>query len=498
MRTFFNELLVQLKGIWNRLDGGQRLIVMAVMAATVVGLGAIVWYAGRPSYEAVFTASTADEINQMQQALSREGVGYQIADDGRTFKVERAKVGLANMALQKAGLTSAAEPQVGGASSIMDDAATKAYKLAQASVGLAERAIQGLEGVSWVKVTAFKPTRVTAFRDRDGENKPSATVALRLKPGTSFMDMARSAAAMVSSQLGIPLENVLVVSSTGNQRYRYDPDRDAGGGSSEFLTMQRNLAEERAQMAQEALDQMWPGKTTVRVTVELDPQYEVTSQKVLPSEPIIKTEKTSKDTTDSQQGKSDPNASPADAVANKNKQNNETKDRTYVTEIGERRTYKMVPDIKRLTVAVIYDKSLVKDGFSTEDLKKAVKSIVGWDKSRDSDDDFSLMIGDFQPIDFAAEIPTGPGFGDLALRWGPTIGQILGVIVVVMFLKGLFKRSGAKGIAQDPLVRASAKEENLTPDEQQKKMRRDIERSIASDPAALAKLLESWLTEQKA
>ena len=65
-------------------------------------------------------------------------------------------------------------------------------------------------------------------------------------------------------------------------------------------------------------------------------------------------------------------------------------------------------------------------------------------------------------------------------------------------MKGLFKRSGAKAAAQDPLVRASAKEENLSPDEQQKKMRRDIERSIASDPAALAKLLESWLTEQKA
>lgn len=41
-----------------------------------------------------------------------------------------------------------------------------------------------------------------------------------------------------------------------------------------ILTMQRKLAEEKAQLAQEALDQMWPGKTTVRVTVELDPNWE--------------------------------------------------------------------------------------------------------------------------------------------------------------------------------------------------------------------------------
>ncbi len=46
--------------------------------------------------------------------------------------------------------------------------------------------------------------------------------------------------------------------------------------------------------------------------------------------------------------------------------------------------------------------------------------------------------------------------------------------------------------------RSEAKEENLSPEEQQKRMRREIERTIAGDPAALARLLESWLMEQKA
>jgi flagellar M-ring protein FliF len=498
MRTFLNDFLIQLKGIWARLDGGQRLVVVAVLGATVVGLGGIVWYAGRPSYEAVFKASNAEEITQMQGALQQAGVAYVIADDGLTFTVERSKVGMAQLAKNKAGLTSKSDPVIGGTSSLMDDAQTKAFKLAQASIAIAQDAIMELQGVVAVKINANKPAKTSAFRDSAAQNRPSATVILRLQPGTPFMDIAKAAANVAASQLLIPLENVTVHSSTGAQKYNYDPDREAGGGSSEFLNLQRNLGEEKAMLAQARLDQLWPGKTSVAVTVELDPNWEVTSQKILPTEQIVSTEKSTKDKTEKTQGKTDPNAATTDPSP-KDLQQNSTSDRSYVTEIGEKRSGKMAPDIKRMTVAVLYDKSLEKiEGFSPDDLKKAVKSIVGWNSKRDDEADFSTLPGDFQPLELGSDLATGPGFVDLALRWGPTVGQILGVIVVVMFLKGLFKRSGKAAVNDEPLVAASAKEENLTPEEQQKRMRREIERSIATDPAALAKLLESWLTEQKA
>lgn len=502
MRTFFNDFLVQLKGIWARLDGGQRLIVVAVLGATVVGLGGIVWYAGQPSYESVCTPNSPEEIAQAQQALQSAGISYTTDDLGRTFLVERSKVGLAYLALNKAGVNTKAPPSIGGTSSLMDDAATKAFKLDQASIGMAQDAILGLTGVVAVKVTANKPRRQSAFRDRDRENKPSATVLLSLKSGGSWNDIAKAAANLTASQLMIPLDNVTVFSASGLQRYQYDPDKEAGLGSSEFLNMQRQMAEEKAALAQEGLDRMWPGLTNVSVTVDLDPNWEITVQKVLPPEPLVKTEKTTKDDTSKTTGKApDPNGATTDP-ANSDKQKNETKDRTYVTDIGERRSGKQAPDIKRMTVAVLYDKKLEKsEGFSKDDLVKTVKSIVGWDKKRDQDDDFSTMSSDFATVDFGAELASGPGIADLALRWGPTVGQILGVIVVVMFLKGLFKRSsaGSKGsTSEEPLVAASARNENLSPEDQQKKMRKEIEKAIANDPAALAKLLESWLVESKA
>ena len=44
MSSFLAELSSQMKAIWARLDSGQRMTVASVMFATIVGLGAILWY----------------------------------------------------------------------------------------------------------------------------------------------------------------------------------------------------------------------------------------------------------------------------------------------------------------------------------------------------------------------------------------------------------------------------------------------------------------------
>jgi hypothetical protein len=258
-------------------------------------------------------------------------------------------------------------PSVGGGLSLIEDAETKQWKLDAASRQSVVSAIQQLDGVMQATVTATKPRRQAAFRDRDDENKPSATIVLKLKNGVPFDSLARAASSLASSQLGVPQQNIEVVSSAGNQRFRYDPDREGGGGTSEFLKMQRDLSEERTNLAQARLDQLWPGKTNVAITVELDSAWEVRSEKVLPSEAIVRSEKVKKDETNTPAATAEPSAKTS---------KNETKDREFVTEIGERRVGKSMPDIKRVTVALIYDKSLVTSDFKPEDLVNTVKSIA--------------------------------------------------------------------------------------------------------------------------
>ncbi|MBL8750662.1 MAG: hypothetical protein JNK78_16000 [Planctomycetes bacterium] len=497
MQVFFNEILAQLKGIWQRLDPGQRLVVSAVMVATLVGLGAVVWFASQPSYETVFTARTPEQIAQFQEAMQKAGVSWRPGADG-TFQVERSQVAKAYMATRESGLQGGTAPAIGGSASLIEDAETKAWRLDAATRSQAASAIGAIDGVVAVTVTGSRPRQTAAFRDRDNEVRASATVVLRLKPGVSFETIARSAASVASSQLMVPLGNIDVVSATGGQRWRFDPDRDAGGGSSEFLNLQRSLSDERTRMAQDRLDQLWPGKTSVSVAIELDPSWEIRNEKVVPKDQLVKSEKVSKDNSETP-------GRPGDSgdAAKGGTSRNETKDREFVTEIGELRTGRMAPEIKRMSVALLYDRSLDSAaGFSKDDLVKAVKAIVGWNPQRDTAEAFSTLAAEFAPIENLPPETGAPGIADLALRWGPTIGQALGVIVVVLFLRGLFRRSSkaasAASSATVGLTQITPEEENLSPEEQQKRMRREIERSIATDPAALAKLLEAWLVEQKA
>jgi flagellar biosynthesis/type III secretory pathway M-ring protein FliF/YscJ len=495
MRNLANDTLAQVKGIWGRLDAGQRLVVSAVLAATLVGLGAIVWFAGQPSYETVYTVKSDDDIATVAQALERAGVTWKEGDSGRSFLVERSQKGKAARAIAEAGIAGADGVNIGGGLSLIEDSATKQWKLDLASRTAAANAIkQSLDGVQSASVTASVPRNKTAFRDRDAEQRPTATVVLRLRPGTSFESIAAVAASIASSQLMVPKANIEVASSTGNQRYRYDPDREAGGGgSSDFLALERRMAEDRARMAQDRLDQLWPGKTSVSVNIQLDPAWEVRSEKVLPTEPLVKSEKSKKDETTPGADK--------DGAKTGGGSSNVDKTREFVTEIGERRSGKMMQEIKRMTVALTYDKSLTENkDFKPADLENVVKAIVGWDPERDKPEAFSTLVTEFAPPP-ELDAVGGPGLADIALQWGPTVGQVIGVFVVVMFLRGLFKRSGKASPAAAsaaPAVRAEIPLENLPPDEQQKILRREIERSIAGDPAALAKLLETWLVEQKA
>ena len=128
--------------------------------------------------------------------------------------------------------------------------------------------------------------------------------------------------------------------------------------------------------------------------------------------------------------------------------------------------------------------------------RSVVKSIVGWDSQRDDKDAFSTMSGEFAPVEPLAVVTSGPGLADRLLAWAPAVGQVLGVVLVLLFLKGLLKRpASASAESEAPLP--AAVEEKLSPDEQQKRMRKEIERAIASDPAALARVLENWLAETK-
>lgn len=436
MRTL-RDVLVQMKGIWSHLEGGQKLVVAAVLFATLAGLGGIVWF-GRPGYE-LQTAASGKAPARVEPSIEQ-----------------------------------------------VTDGDTSEWKLDAAARAQAVAAIAALDGVIAVNVTAGRARRTAV--SPEGQDEVRASAVLRLAPGVPFEPLARSAASLAAAQLMVPLQHIEILDASGNQRWRYDRDRETGGGSAEFLRLQRSLGEERTRLAQQRLDQLWPGKTSVAVHLELDPTWETRSEKVLPEEAIVKSE--TRDSTDSSGGS---------AADGDGRSTNKTRkrEREFVTDIGERRTGKMGPEVKRLTVAVLYDRSLEHaPGFDKQDLVNTVKAIVGWDAGRDQPEAFSTLAGDFASSEPAALPEVAPGIAEVLQQWGPAIAPILGLLVVLVFLRGLFHR--ARPTAAAAVAPAAVVAEDMTPEQQHAHMRAEIERSILNDPKALAKMLESWLGEQKA
>ncbi|MCY2957115.1 MAG: hypothetical protein NT107_08780 [Planctomycetota bacterium] len=503
MRQFFSDFQKNMQGIWSRLDGGQRLIVGAVLTASIVGLLGMVYYAGQPSYVSVFEAQSGDELKEAKRLLQSAGIAVVPDASGMGLKVESHSTAAANSVLAEGNLRGSGQRSM-VASSIIDDAETRGANLSDRSRQQAETVIAALEGVRTASVLSNRPRR-SPFVSRDRETQPTASVSLRLKAGVAFEPVARSAASLASSQLMVQLENVTVLNAVTHQRWRFDPDREAGGGTADFLAQQRSIAEERSRLAQEALDALYPGKTIVTVGVELDSKWEITNEKVIPPEQIMLSEQITKDSTKSgdTQGATPAAGDPStgggspQTTGTKSDTKKETSKRDYLTDVGERRSGRLAPAIKRISVALVYDKALEqKAGFNKEELSKVVKSIVGWDSQRDDKDAFSTMSGEFAPPEVQVTTVSGPSMMDRAFAFAPAIGQVLGVVLVLLFLRSLLKRS-ASGSSEADSPMPAAVDEKMTPDEQQKRMRKELERAIASDPAALARVLESWLAETK-
>src|SRR5690606_17758980 len=95
------EFLKQVRGIWARLEGGQKLTVASVLLVSVLGISAMVWFAGRPDFAVVFVAEHGDELTSAERSLVDAGIAYTV--EGTRIRVDRARIDEARSALRRGG-----------------------------------------------------------------------------------------------------------------------------------------------------------------------------------------------------------------------------------------------------------------------------------------------------------------------------------------------------------------------------------------------------------
>jgi flagellar biosynthesis/type III secretory pathway M-ring protein FliF/YscJ len=502
MPEFLAEIRTQIGAIWARLDGGQRLTIAAVVLAALVGLGGILWYSSLPDYQVAWSGDDPRQLAEATGSLSQTGIAFK--QEGRNLLVERGSLDAARGALLRDGVMGGGDPETGDPiGSITMDRESRLDALAAKNGKRASHALLQMDGVLAADVRHMRPKR-SPFSAEDADTRARAAVVLRIRSGESFSRLARSAVDVVAAALGVPPDAVTVIDSLTKQRFQLDAGNRSGLDDNEFIDQQRRRSETLSGRAQAMLERLYPDKAQVLVTVMLDPNWEVRREKVAPDRPVLREERITKDSTEDGRGggaSGDPSstaaatagteAAPAAARSTTKK---DLREKVYEPIWSELESGKLAPDVLYMSVALVLDESV--DAGKQAQIEALIKSAIGWDELRDKGR-FSVLREKLEPPP-PLETPTGPDPLELAERFGPIVGQVLAVLIVLLFLKRLLKRTPAPAKSGARAAAAAAPPEaELPPEEITRRMRREIEKAIAEDPSSISQLLESWLAEQK-
>ena len=236
--------------------------------------------AGAPSYEQVVSGADPSETPKITEALDKEGVKYEVRNNGTAIAVEKSQVGDAKVALAGAGLPGHAQPgfelmekQKLGASDFQQKVTYQ-----RALEGEIARTVEGVQGVSSAQVNLVLADE-QLFQD---EQQPARASVLLTTDGNGIEPgSVRGIASLVTSSVkGLKSENVSITDQTGALLW---PKQGDGDGS----VMTKQQAEQRYAQATEAklnamlIQTLGPDKGRVQVSADVNADQTTRDRAVL-------------------------------------------------------------------------------------------------------------------------------------------------------------------------------------------------------------------------
>jgi len=390
--------------------GAARLGAMAAVTAALVGVFAfIILRVTAPQMSPVFTDLTPEDSAAIVKDLERQGISYELKNDGAIVMVPRDKMTRIRMKLAEGGL-----PKGGGVGyEIFDKSDTlgatsfvQNINHLRALEGELARTIKAIDRVQAARVHLVLPERPLFSRDKV---EPSASIVLRVR-GALEANQVRSIRHLVASAVnGLKPQRVSIVDESGNLL--------ADGAGTSVADGVGGSAEERQSGYEKRLKDhvesivssvVGPGRARVQLSAEFDfNRITETLDKFDPEGRVLRSSQTREETaaTDNKDGQvTVGNELPGAALnqnANSNPQNATSRDqskkseeivnyeisRTTKTEVTEGGR------IKRVSAAVLVDGSYGKNEKgetvyqprTKEELDRIgalVRSAIGFDQKR--------------------------------------------------------------------------------------------------------------------
>jgi flagellar M-ring protein FliF len=251
--------------------GAARLGAMAAVTAALIGMfGLIILRVTAPQMSPVFTDLTPEDSAAIVKDLERQGIAYELKNDGAIVMVPRDKLTRIRMKLAEGGL-----PKGGGVGyEIFDKSdALGATSFVQninhlrALEGELARTIKAIDRVQAARVHLVLPERPLFSRDKV---EPSASIVLRVRGALEAAQVRAIRHLVASAVNGLKPQRVSVVDEAGNLLADGAAGSDTAVGA---LGQERQTSFERRmrdQIETIVSSVVGPGRARVQLSAEFD------------------------------------------------------------------------------------------------------------------------------------------------------------------------------------------------------------------------------------
>ena len=295
-----SKTLDQIKAIYAEMPMRRRITIGACAALTIGLLSSVGWYGSRPALLPLYPSLGPEDSDTILSALRQKGVLHEVntgKDDKMMIMVPRESVAALRMEFAEQGIPSASVVE---GWSIVDNEgfgiSESKHRLnrLRAQQGELARTISENKNIIGARVHLAVPDARTLRLHRD---KPSASVALKLRPGKS-LDKAqvRGIAYLVAqSVVGLEASMVSIVDDQGRLLHKpRQGDADLDGVEEKKNKLEREVEANLIRVFESVIG---PNRVIANVSVEIDrSRVEQTEENFDPDAVAVRSEQKSKDT----------------------------------------------------------------------------------------------------------------------------------------------------------------------------------------------------------
>jgi flagellar M-ring protein FliF len=525
---YFKQVFSNLGRFAKAMTPSQAILLIGIIAGSIVGVVAVGSWLGEVNYSVLYSNMDSADAGEIVAFLNDEKIPYSLTDGGRTVSVASGRVYDIRISLASQGM-----PRAGNVGYAIFDKSNlgmteflQNLNFRRALEGELMRTIMQLSGVDAARVHIVMP-KDRLFKEDKRDATASIVLKLRKSGGLSKSQMAGITHLVAASVEGLQHKNISIIDQDGNLLSSENESDVLAGLTSSQLEVRKNVENYLETKAQSMLDGVvGPGRSIVRVTVDLDfQQVEKTSEVYDPNSVVIRSQQITEETGSSSEKMSEENET-------KDENRGETTVTNYEINKSVEHIINAIGSMNRISVAVLLDyvqkDTKGADGavetvyeprpqMDIDRITSIVKNAVGFDSQRS--DQIEVVNISFdkksmtQDIDKLDQIMQQEFYIDIGKKVGMVLLAIFGFLYVRKKLKRFFGSisrllppvkpsraavdSGGIGIRTAPGGEAVETEETepLRAEQRKPTMLNRMQETAKEHPEEFAKVIKTMMVE---